>query len=123
MILICGLPRAGKTTYSKSFENVIHCDDYGVMPIPLRYDKCAENVRTSKDIIIEGVYERSSYRKELVQAYQGTYTKCIWLDTPDYIRHERDGWSRNCDFPFEPPTYDEGWNEIIVVRGEEVIYG
>ena len=26
--LICGLPNAGKTTYSRQFENVIHLDDF-----------------------------------------------------------------------------------------------
>lgn len=118
LVLICGLPRAGKTTMSKAYNNVLHCDDFGCAPIPIRYDICAKKVQTLSDIVVDGIYDKAEYRKKLIDSYKGDYTKCIWLDTPVEIRKTRPLYSRRCTFPFEPPTLDEGWDEIIIIRGD-----
>ena len=113
LTLICGLPRAGKTTYSKQFDDVIHLDTSGAYQGVLRKVK-----RLKGDIIIEGVYRLEKERTRLLQAYETDGYKCIWLDTPDEVRRSRDGWDKWCDKPFEPPTLSEGWDEIIIIRGE-----
>lgn len=110
LTLICGQPRAGKTTYSGQFENVLHLDEHG-------YHETRTYVsRTSEDVVVEGVYNKTIMRKKLIHAYHGSGFKCILLDTPDDIRHSRRGWDRYCDLEFELPTYEEGWDEIEIIR-------
>lgn len=112
--LICGQPRAGKTTYSQQFDDVIHLDTSGA------YRGVIHLVRDRRDdVIVEGVYHSASLRTELLRTYKGNGSRCIWLDTPLEIRRDRRGWDKWCNLPFEPPTYAEGWGEIIVIRGQE----
>ena len=116
LILLCGLPRAGKTTYSQRFEDsyeVIHNDMCGMHYTRTRV---AQN---KGDIVVDGVYKGARERADLCRAYEGNYKKCIWLDTPKEIRMRRANYNRHCDHPFEPPTLDEGWDEIIIIRGDD----
>ena len=113
MTLICGLPRAGKTTYSERYDDVIHLDTSGAYKGVLRRLKNRKG-----DVVVEGVYRLCRERERLIQAYDTDIYRCIWLDTPDEVRRARKGWDKWCDKPFEPPTYDEGWSEIIIVRGD-----
>ena len=112
LILICGRSRAGKTTYSQRFENVIHLDEVG-----FSYERCRSYVHDG-DVVVEGVYDKAQLRKSLLSSYSGDSRKCIWLDTPTEIRRSRKGYSKLSDIPFEPPTLEEGWDEIVIIRGE-----
>ena len=119
LTLICGLPRAGKTTYSKRYEGtckVVHLDDYGGGD--KGHAQCTGAV-TSDDIVVEGIYHTARWRKNLIQKYSGDWKKCIWLDTPIEVKKKRHGYCAKCEYYFEPPTYDEGWDEIIVIRGDD----
>lgn len=118
LTLICGLPRAGKTTYSKRFGNVVHLDDYIYLPMLLRYERCNQKAKTENDVVIEGIYHTAKIRVDLVHSYKGQGLKCIWLDTPLEVKKRRCGYVPSMNFPFEPPTLDEGWDEIIIIRGE-----
>lgn len=113
--LICGVGRSGKSTYSTAFENVIHLDLLGHMPG--RYDRANELVHTEADVVVEGIYNRREQRVKLAEAYKGNGRRCIWLNTPEAIVRERmlhDGIPILLrHFDFEPPTLDEGWDEII----------
>lgn len=120
--LICGKTRAGKTTYSQRYEKVIHLDDYGG-------EFCYQGVLKVvadrlDDIVIEGIYNTAERRKALLNAYKGKGERvCIWLDTPLEIIKSRihTRWLEKCLpqlFDFEPPTLDEGWDEIVVIRGD-----
>ena len=112
LILICGLPRAGKTTYSKQFENdykIIHTDNYDTI------DKAIAQIGDLDNVVIEGVFNSFLQRKAIIQAYKGNKTKCIWLNTPKEIREKREHYSHLTDRKFNPPTYDEGWDEIIII--------
>ena len=114
LTLICGLPRAGKTTYSERFENVIHLDTSGAYQGVLRKIK-----RLNGNVVVEGVYRTQEQRKTLIQAYNAECCRCIFLDTPNEIRRSRKGWDKYCDIqPFEPPTFEEGWDEIIIIKGD-----
>lgn len=118
IILICGVGRAGKTTYSEAFEDVIHFDLMGRMAE--RYRNINEIVSHKDNAIIEGIYNRKEYRIELLKAYKGKDRKCVWINTPKSIVLERlanDGiFFTQEHFYFEPPTYSEGWDEIIVIE-------
>lgn len=126
MTLICGIPNAGKTTYSSRYESVIHFDDFHNS-----FEKCNKAVaRVSGDVCVEGVYNSVRRRKELLEACGHQDRKvCIWIDTPyeECLRRERSYRKRSCGIVhahykgFEPPTLAEGWDEIIIKRGDEVI--
>ena len=121
--LICGRARAGKSTYSERFENVIHLDSASKLP-STRYQAVLNVVAgTSEDIVIEGVYETADKRKTLLAAYKGKGAKCIFIDTSLEVIAKRiaEQYSIHNVLPrvFEPPTYDEGWDEIIRITAEE----
>ena len=87
------------------------------------YEKVVEMVKNNPDIIVEGVYDKASDRKKLVEA-SGVPSKCIWLDTPVETCLKREKGYRKrpeglvilAHKAFEPPTYAEGWDDIIVIR-------
>lgn len=111
LTLICGLPRAGKTTFSDYFSNVIHLDTDG-----LYIGVIFKVKRSTGNIVVEGVYNTQRLRKELLCAFNKTDEKvCFWLDTAEHIRQERTK-AKMQNLVFEPPTYAEGWDEIIIVR-------
>lgn len=118
--LICGVGRAGKTTYSQRYENVVHLDSLG--HIPYRYMNANKIVANMRDIVIEGIYSKRERRIELLNAYTGENKKCIWLDTPAETVKERLAKTHiplsDRHFDFEPPSLDEGWDEITIIRGE-----
>lgn len=120
MTLICGIPNAGKTTYSMQYKNVVHLDDYGHC-----LWTCLKKAVTFENPVIEGVYWGKKERKELINAKDWGNRACIWLDTPVDECVKRTGKSERCVRSyaqmFEPPTIDEGWDEIRIIRGEEVI--
>lgn len=114
--LICGHPRAGKTTYSAQYgDAVLHLDECGMQP----YEGVEKRIRHMVgDVVVEGVYSRAHRRKRLLSLYKGGgKATCIWLDTPLEVRRQRVGYHRTLSERFEPPTYQEGWDEIIVLRG------
>ena len=116
LTLICGLHNAGKTTYSQRFDRVVHLDELGT------YDAVYDAVGGIRgDVAVEGLFPRSRHRRKLLEAYDGR-ARCIWLDTPldECIRREARNRPlfaiRHCAGIFEPPTYDEGWDEIVRIR-------
>lgn len=124
MILICGIPNAGKTTYAKRFDNVINFDRVKGTNRQM-HERVLEMVKNNPSAVIEGVYNKAEDRKKLVQACGGG--KVIWLNTPvdECIRREEAYRKRpiliveSCAKHFEPPTYDEGWDEIIIIGGDD----
>ena len=123
MILICGIPNAGKTTYSQRFENVVHMDD--VASQGNASSRICEIISTSEDnVCVEGVFISRHQRKQLVDSCNHKTNTCIWLDTTldECIQRENRGRTpnliRNCYACMQKPTLDEGWDEIIIIRGE-----
>lgn len=117
--LICGLPNSGKTTYSRKYDNVIHLDDVG--------HKVFDAVKESNDdVVVEGIFILRSTRTKLLKAYNGDGKRiCVWLDVSPEECERRENRNRakyaiwNCHSVFEPPTLDEGWDEIIIIRGDD----
>ena len=121
MTLIIGLPNAGKTTYSKQFAKAISLDDVRGNGRDRRA-KLAEMVRQDNELCIEGVYAKAKERKPLIEACSGRKV-CIWLNTPIEVCIDRETHGRKrptkmiewAAADFEPPTYSEGWDEIIII--------
>lgn len=119
LTLICGLPNAGKTTYSKNYQNVIHLDDMHQL-----YDFCNRRASRAKgDVCIEGLYLEAEKRRSLLAVCNDKTPKvCIWLDTPiqECIKREQEYRKRSLAMlrgyatKLEPPSFDEGWDEIII---------
>ena len=112
-----GMPNAGKTTYCERFGNVVHLDDRRTIAATCKA------MHGMDDVTVDGIFPTRSTRRRLLRAYEGNGKRCIWLDVPygECLRRETRGRSsaffeRFSDL-FEPPTYDEGWDEIIIVRG------
>ena len=116
-MLICGIPNAGKTTYSERFCNVIHYDEIR------EYGRCAELAsKTDGDVVVEGIFIKASQRRHLIKVCKDKSPKvCIWIDTPlEECKRREDNYRKRplhmvesyCE-SFEPPTLDEGWDEII----------
>lgn len=127
LTLICGRSRAGKTTYSQRFEDVLHCDSVRAK-CGEKYPKIYEIVsQHNGDIVLDGLFETAEKRIGLLNAYKGDAPKrCIWLDTDIITVALRSTNGRSSDPKyarpnvFEPPTYSEGWDEIIIIReGDE----
>lgn len=122
MIVIIGLPNAGKTTYSVQFENVLHLDDFPQS----KFLNCNKAVAESDgNVVVEGIYNLRCRRKLLLDAVANKRTSkiCIWIDTPLDVclsrcitgRPER--VVRQDAQMFQPPSYEEGWDEIIIIKG------
>lgn len=124
MILVCGIPNAGKTTYSKQFKDVIHYDDLQ-LTTKGRYKKINEFVAKG-ECVVDGVFGKRENRCSLIQSCPKDEKKvCVWLNTSLSVCLEREKKYRNRSLfmvkshynSFEPPTLDEGWDEIIIIRG------
>ena len=118
LTMICGFPNAGKTTYSKQYSNPLHQDDIGAIDRTIDIIKQIDG-----DVVIEGYFGTKDARSRVRSAHKGR-AKCILLDisVEESIRREDRNRHpqilRNAARFFEPPTYSEGWDEIIVI-GEQ----
>lgn len=116
MILITGVPSAGKTTYA---PNALHYDDVRHLP---KSERMAAYAAADE---VEGIFITRASRAILLDAWKDREGKrvCVWLDTPLEVCIEREKargrgeWLvRHHARRFEPPTLDEGWDEIIRVE-------
>ena len=123
LTLVCGIPNSGKTTFSERWSrNPVHIDELdGRNRLKTALDMVSQ---AEGDICVEGVYLHHRQRRELASAYEGAKL-CIWLDTPLETCIEREDRgrgtliTRNCAALFEPPTLDEGWDEIVRIASYE----
>ena len=115
--LICGISSAGTTTYSKQFDNVIHLDDYR------SFHACNNEVsKITNDTYLEGVYITKQMRMDLLKKVpEGFHKKCIFLNTSldealrCKLKYRADKLMIEQSKILEPPTYDEGWDEIVTI--------
>lgn len=115
LTMICGIPNAGKTTYSRRYYNALHLDEIGTT------DRVIEAIKQADgDVIIEGYFGNADSRSRVRAAHNG-YAKCVFLNVSvdESIRRENRNRNerilRNAARFFEPPTYSEGWDEIIII--------
>ena len=114
LTIICGIPNAGKTTYSERFENVYHADNFRRDGVDLW------EIINQNGVVIEGIFGNAETRRRIVKR-AGKPCTCIWLNTTleECLKRENRGRGlgliRYHHRIFEPPTYEEGWDEIIVI--------
>lgn len=113
LTLVCGIPNAGKTS---RHPNALHQDEIGTI------DRvCAVVSELGGDVTIEGYFGTHDARRRVRDAYDGP-SRCVFIDitVEESIRREdrnrHEAILRNAARFFEPPTYDEGWDEIEVIR-------
>ncbi|MBO7673552.1 MAG: hypothetical protein J6S63_00925 [Atopobiaceae bacterium] len=115
-MLVTGLPSAGKTTFA---PNALHYDDVRRLP---RDERLAAYAQANE---VEGIFTTRASRAVLLDAWKGREGRrvCIWLDTPletcierERVRGRGELLARYHHRMFEPPTPDEGWDEIRIVR-------
>ena len=126
MVLICGIPNAGKTTFSGRFQNVIHYDHLRMTS----RDRIDYILRAASDpkVCVDGVFGKRKLR-ERIAAIAGDKV-CIWLDTPVEVCLEREqnyrkrpeGLVLRYARMFEPPTLEEGWDVIMRITEHECHY-
>lgn len=124
--LVCGLPNSGKTTYSKRYRQVVHRDD---CPYPQHITFPQAVAKIAGDVCGEGVYNTRKERISFLDAMtkRDDLRICIFLDTPVEICLQRENNGRRRGEylvmrgaeRMELPTLDEGWDEIIIIRGED----
>lgn len=118
LTMICGIPNAGKTTFSKRFDGALHLDDVGSIR---RITEMIKQI--DGEVVAEGYFGRREERQRVRKAHNG-YSICIYLDITidESIKREDRGRNKqilqNALRFFEPPTLDEGWDEIIILRGD-----
>ena len=118
LTLICGIPNAGKTTYSSRFDNALHLDEIGAT------DKVIDKMKQiDGDVVVEGYFGSVESRRRVRSAYGGE-ARCVFIDmsVEESIKRERRNRHpqilRNASRLFEPPTLEEGWDEIIIIKGD-----
>ena len=121
LTLICGLPNAGKTTYSERFSGVIHQEDTH------DYDLCCYRAsQVQGNVCVDGIFEKAEQRRMLIERCRHQHPKvCIWIDTPleECVERERSYRKRSVGMIllinslWERPTHEEGWDEVIHIKG------
>lgn len=116
LTLICGLPNAGKTTH---YADALHQDEIGTI------DRIISTIKDMPDVTIEGYFGTVRERSRVRSAHKGK-SKCIFIDISVEESISRENRNRppqilrNAARFFEPPTLDEGWDEIITIRGDSI---
>ena len=115
MILIMGLPNSGKTTFSEMFDNTVHYDE-------IMNDKNLLHIISHSDIC-EGIFNTSKSRRKILEENTDNFNVCVWMDTPlDVCLSRESKRGRGIGVVLhqydilEPPTLDEGWNIIVIIR-------
>lgn len=129
LIILCGASGSGKSTLSKKLaeeQNLtrlsmdelkffLHSD---LLPL------VTESLESNKDIIVDALYTKLKWRKAILEATEKFDCKrtLIYVTTPldECIRRNAGRENSLPDFviediynSIEPPTLDEGWDEIL----------
>lgn len=141
LIVMCGIPGSGKTTYSKALAQDRDLTRYNHDELPGAfeikkmhevYQKMISDVisdlKAGRNVVMEAMFTVKSRRRELLSSISGVdcHKTILVLNTPldECLRRNatRTGNARMPDIlihslfdSFETPTLDEGWDEIIYI--------
>lgn len=126
---MCGSPASGKSTLSKQIANEqslvrLSLDEMGYIRQHKLIPHVIDALKEGKSVIADSLYTKEKWRTELLQAVKPIECRCILLrmSTPldECIRRNRGRDGALPDFviediynSIEPPTLDEGWDEIL----------
>lgn len=134
LYVTCGIPASGKSTLSKNLANKLgivrfSLDEMGYIRQHKLIPHIVSALQEGKSVVADSLYTKEKWRTELLQAVKSIGCRCVLLriSTPlDECIHrnaERENALPNFVIEniynsFEPPTLDEGWDEIIYYKGE-----
>lgn len=134
--VLCGLPGAGKTTISRQLQQQYHaelyCYDEFIKHHNLldkrqqMFEKIVSDLRTGKDVILDDLHTCIEWRINLLSAIQNVPCKKVLIvmttSLEECIRRNSQRTNRLPDFviyylnsQYQPPTLDEGWDDIIYI--------
>ena len=132
IFVLCAPPGAGKTTFSHQCVEQYNAARYSFDEM-----KCFKHsdlikpiiasLNKGESVVVDALYSKIKYRKELLQAIEDVNCKriLIYMNTPleECIRRNAQRPNPLPEFmirdiynSIEPPTLDEGWDEIIYVK-------
>jgi len=141
LILICGLPGAGKSTYVEKYESegyVVHASDriraemgdetdqsHNTEVFDILYKRVKEDLLVGKNVVIDATNLRRRNRIHLLYTLKrvNCYKKCVIVATPfeecicNNAARERqvpEDILFRMYFNFQMPSRAEGWNEVEV---------
>lgn len=137
LYVMCGVPGSGKTTMSKQME-----EGYGLERFSFDEMRCfrlkefvapaIDILQKGKDVVLDSTNLRANVRKKILQEIKDFQCKkiVIYMNTSleKCLQRNANREVRLQDFTVEstykslqPPTLDEGWDEIIVINNDEDI--
>ena len=136
-LTFCGIPGSGKTTLSNQlaehYNAKLYCYDSFPHAHHPRYTESihlkmwrdiVEDLQSGKSVVCDDINIKFKWRKDLLQALDGVDCKrvLIVMTTPleeclqrnANRKHRLPDWViQSLAEKYEPPTYEEGWDEII----------
>lgn len=129
IFVFCGSPASGKTTLSKKIaeeQNAIRLsfDEMRCLQHKELIQPTLEALQFNKNVVVDSVFTRLSQRKVILDATKDIDCKriLIYMNTPleECVRRNAqrpnplpEFMVRNIYNSIEPPTLDEGWDEIL----------
>lgn len=144
-IAMCGIPASGKSTLSTKLASkysikIYHFDNYPNAFHPEKYKDAlyqmwgdiTKELQKGNDVICDNVHTTKRKRTDILNAISGIPCKkiCVVLTTPleECLKRNVNRKTRLPDFvlhdmhnKFEPPSLDEGWDEIIIINNDKDI--
>ena len=137
LYVMCGVPASGKTTFSKQLA-----ETYGLTRFSYDEMRCFDlrdlmkptikALEEGQNVIVDNVNNRISGRKQILNYVLDISCKkiLIFMDTSleECIKRNSfrqyplpDYFINGIHHALQPPTLDEGWDEIIVINNDEDI--
>lgn len=142
-ICLCGIPGSGKSTIGKQLAlsagaSFCECDEFfknhknektGVI-IKLFHSRLTELLLSGNRVVCDGMYTSKASRVELLNGIEGVACKrCLIVMATPLEECLRRNANRERHIPacvikdiykkLEPPSIDEGWDEIIYYGGDD----
>lgn len=130
LYVMCGIPGSGKSTLSKKLANEqnlvrLSLDEMGYVRQHKLIPHIVDALKEGKSVVADSLYTKEKWRTELLKAVKPIGCRCVLLhmSTPldECIRRNAGRENTLPDFviediynSIEPPTLDEGWDEIIL---------
>ncbi len=139
ILILCGIPGSGKTTLSKQLakqhQAKLHCFDslphahhpkYADTVRSQMWSDIAKDLRDGYSVVVDDLHTKLKWRQRLLSAVANIDCKKILvvMSTPlDECLHRNANREmrlpafivENIHSSYEPPTRDEGWDEIITI--------
>ncbi len=133
-IILCGLPGSGKSTLASYIEqkykdfNIISFDELSC----ITYDDFIEEIllKNNTNLVLDAVFQKNLYRTKIIKTLK-QFNYCSILiycnlsaeNCFSRIQNREKIFSlsllKAMEQRFEPPSYDEGWDEIYYCYEEE----